>query len=1465
VKIKNKLITEESVTRLDRIDGLLADFEQDVLVDVGHEMESFMEVEKSKPQKVSRVSSIADRLQSIHISSASSTSSKCDEDEDVFHEYWINLEGGDLEIFNSLDAELVLFNDKEQLSSVIKFIQATLADFPPEFYLQPPNVLETLTDILPKVSNVHATDIIRIISFIINGLKDRHNEARKNRVSYIPVKKQMNKILQMLTNFFERFHDNFDAKTIHQQQEIMNAVHLVLFDLAEFIKATQNVCNIYLNEMMNMIAKVMKDFRGAYEREESGMIYRINYIVELHIINAFVSVIDVDNIISFCPNNAWEYECDLALLDWPLRMHQHIYKLLNRNRNDMIAEDDDMKMLLYDVKKSWFSLTTMFKKWDAMSNEDLIINGLACMDTIRIHKSVELVELLFTAIDKCSCNFHINENLKETAGKIVLRLLSIEEPEIRAKAYQMARDNVQKKLSEDQEEKLRDVDLCYVTGMPISVELVTEILCFGYTDANEEIHKHSKLILFALLRSKIVFPNHWLQLLDIIKPILPLLSGLFQNDNKLGFFAFDIFHEHSGFDKHELCMAFVRFLFCSHSKAREMAKIKLMENLFDTNEYTSDFIEIIPESFCILPQQQVRDLELLNRNIGYDDEIYGNIRDILQTNKHNNVDITRTVLVQLNSLMNSLKFAKKSHDDNLWVYLMLTLDMGFPKNSEIRRLVISILYKWSIAVTTFRIYLANEPSVLKFLIQSLIYCQDDASIKKVTSTLLFLLAFSDFVVQTDRSISLPQFIKSLECPFKFEEHWDRSPFNYVSQLELLYEAVKEKGEHADVQETTMKYMRYTFAEVWLGSSKVIFNEKISNDRYYMDCGKKTLKLPQELMLTETDKALLHDTSIDKMVTTACTQLTNVKTLGQVHRAIQGVIAILMLPNEAVWKIAEKLESVIKIFSEYAEKRGESQKEVLAESLELYRNIVPMLSDKLIADTFGRKTFFEVFNKCIRYDEDVYMQMLQLINSVVVMCKARPNLIEMLTFSFNLNHKLHFASNLIEKLFEHLNDVVLRDRSWIDVSNIPYVRAIFTLMNNTLRTMPILLDEAYMNSMFRQLSHATRTFLKSKNMEKKDSSHLNSHILNQIFATIETLTSLDFKYKLTNEDYSTLYVWLNEVVKSNKALLWAIVGNLTRKKENFIEFYQGFENSMHVSLNDIINKSILAVSSNQIYEQKSLALVLANFIDHSSAPSTLDVNRSTSKNNHIALATQFLNHKQICDEALGFVLKKMIQNNVQDVVGIVKRRKFIQKFLRDIENLPVVVACFKNQELSDHVCKVVSEIGEEQLAKLVSHMRHSIHDLSKVEDAKQLNYCVLNLILIIMMSSHGLDNFKKSLRYTTIMENMVLVMFEGLKSNNFVEINFHLDLLNALINSCCIQNNSDRQPTNIFGEEYEFKIRDSDYFPKIVRDVEGSKNEKSYSIYERNIRKVVYPIDLLFLQALHIFNTCEFLSTSNESE
>lgn len=181
----------------------------------------------------------------------------------------------------------------------------------------------------------------------------------------------------------------------------------------------------------------------------------------------------------------WEYESDIALLDIPLKVcFPIIYKTVKRNRMDCIKHDNDMKTLLCG-NKVWIHVVDLFKIGSNYQDSD-IVEMQQTLDTIYIHQSVDLVVLIFNAILKCAELFPDDEDLRIKSENIVLRLLANKLPSIKEVIYNLVANSIKRKICES-ESRPRTKNLCLVLGMPITTEIVVEILCFGLNHPDSSV------------------------------------------------------------------------------------------------------------------------------------------------------------------------------------------------------------------------------------------------------------------------------------------------------------------------------------------------------------------------------------------------------------------------------------------------------------------------------------------------------------------------------------------------------------------------------------------------------------------------------------------------------------------------------------------------------------------------------------------------------------------------------------------------------------------------------------------------------------------------------------------------------------------------------------------------------------------------------------------------------------------
>lgn len=1299
--------------------------------------------------------------------------------------FWEKLEKLNLDIFVELGGELSLFKEPEHFSSALAFLSTSIDDFPPEFFLQSPHILQSLLDIVRQAPTESARKVVQMIRSIVNGLKDRCLEApawaSEPDENIGSVKKHINNILRMLASFFERFHSDFSPLYFAQHQEVLNEIYRLLFDLARFISRTQNACEIFLNELLNSMAKIAKDLRTSYAatRSDSGWI-RLHYISVIYIINVLVTTVDTNNISAYCENNLWAFESDVALLDGPLKIsHSKVYSLVWANREGYIKDDKDLMQLL-NINECWKPSVELFQRWERMTGDEIIFKGLEAIDTIRMHRSAELVKLLLNTIKKCARHFSENVKLREAAEEIYLRLLSIEAPEIRKQVYNIASSYVRERFLED--ECPEDASLCDIIGIPLTTEIVTEIVCFSSIDDDEEIRNNSRLILNSLLRAKVTFKNHWPTILNVMKPILPLMTAMFDIDTKMGWFVVDLHHQHSGFNQLELDQGFARFLFSGNARARLLAKTKILQQL-DVDDQMS---QIVPDDFCILPAASVVALQMPRAAISYDREAYESICQALREADRSNIDLMQTILVQLNSMMESRSLCQQSHDDNIWVFFLASLDMGFPNSIPIRDLTLKILYKWVVCISTFRDYLAHEPSVLNFLINTLVEYQNEEAVKKYATWLLFILLFSDFVVITETSISLPAFLDVMRCPFKFNHHWTESPFNKISALEHLDEKVENDDDAPEIREIYQKYIKFNFALEWFQTvDRLVSMKKFGSQSYYENLSSNTFEVCSRLQISAADITQIRQTISKAILEDLGSRLDKTESIQEAQSIILQIQTLLIMPITSEEELAEQIHSRIERLLVY-DILSTSQQKMFTGFLQIYQRIVGSLKNESIVRIATKKFFIEFIMGNVQFAVEPLIEGLNLLRLIITLCFKRPDLASMLIKAFEKLEKVHLPTRLLEKLANFLFSTVMRDDKWHEAGRRPIVKVILTTMRTVLNAMPTQLDDAYLTNLFHQLLGVPMR-LYSMHREHIKSSHplhINSSIAKQIFAVMLSIASRVDGLELRADRFQQFTLWATQHGKKYKALLWMIVAQLTKKKEGLLSFAKVYQDTMNINLFDDL--TFLLLDPNMMLsrvDQKAIVTVIGNILNF--APESTGCPRNLEK-----IVVKLLQSNNI--NALSFLVKKLIQNDHQKI-EIVVQHNLIAKLLdfkiaaeayqSITERLETVLTSYMHASLKQHVAEQISNADSVKFVFLMLDSR-----LVNESFFKRFARAAFNIILIMIKSEAGMLRFSQMLQRPRNIEQLILTSHEILRvSNPYSEIMFQLGFWNSLIDKTAAYN------------------------------------------------------------------------------
>jgi hypothetical protein len=1391
-------------------------------------------------EEISSVQNITNELESVKIEGDCS----------------ITLTGRDSKILNEINSQILLYNDESSVESGIKTLSLTIHDFPLEFYFQS-KVFESITKILPKLlKSEHGFRILKLMRLLLAKLhKCSYNEDNTN----IPTKRYINMILQCLTICVKDLNENSNGLNLSTDiQTVLNQIFIILLQMNLFMSIA---CDLYINDLLNVLAEFARKLRKNYEKcidETSSSQHRLNYLLIIFIINSVVAKIDAEIIRKRTDNNIWEYESDVSLLDFSFQFsYAKIYDFVKNNRMDVLQYDADM-MLLINIEKFWKPVVKLFQNWKSMSDEEIIYVGLEALETLKIHRNTDLITILYKVIERNGEKLSEDVRLREAAEQITMRLLSTDVLEIQSYFYALARNSIQKKMANAEEESGKS-NLCSVFGIPISTEIITEILCFGSSSVDNDVRENAKIILFAILRSKVIFPNHWNKLLDVIKPILPLMPCIFCIDQKMIFFAFDIFHQHSGLEEHELNQAYARFLFCGNAKVREMAKTKLLECLGDENSYTHDLIEIIPDNFCITPDSLITELQMPDNSIGYNHEAYESTVEVLKNDSDHEEEIIQSVLLQLSVLMNSAEMCEKSHNDNLWVYVISLLNdkIESSNNKIIRKLVIDVIYKWIISVPSFRIYLSNEPLVLKYLINTLIYFQDDMHTKKSASTLLFLLLFSDFIVKLDKSISLPSIISSLKCPFRFNTHWNESPFSKKSHLEMFYETLMDIDNEGniEVQNISLQYMRCTFAREWFKDfCLTLFKDwspssKVTENLYYTNLHKSTLNVSNNLLLLEKDFKMIKNTApLEIMSGKIVRTLTSITICSQITEAAELTKSILMLsPNShlnEMNELAQKLEDVIEMYLSSCSSDN-ARASMLQKYLNFYQSIAHRLDGNHCVKIL-QKLIKAMSGSVIDESEFSIADIFETINLLLVSCKKLPKKREVLAKNLPSNQMSNFMEKILRKLIKLLENA----RSFSDVSSNGLIEKLLESIRNLFNIFPITLDDSLINSSFDSILMATKTFIKSKRADNV-TSFVGVHYVYNIFEILCKISSLAFKIELKSYHYVLLFLWLMEEHSTNKALILELLSNLLNRSDKLSDFCEKFESTNQISFESLMLQMIYTHNLRCPSEQKSVASLIGNFIDYGK-----DVNFKTAQCNQKTLALTFINHESTVLETSCYLVRKMIQNNMPEVSSVVQKNRILEQILSEkrLELVDIVVLCYTYNDLKDFARNVIHNMNDDNLMSIVSSVKHANDDEKHIARDKRINKNCLSVLTVLAQSTPNVNRILGILEYNSkIFEQFSLAIYDGLMlTNQYNELMFYMNFL-LLFGS--------KTNSKLFYGAHPNTLLSGKLMQKLRLDFE--KSDEKYA--GKHFINTQFVIDVFLLQAINIFDYCIYSKYSCESE
>jgi hypothetical protein len=428
--------------------------------------------------------------------------------------------------------------------------------------------------------------------------------------------------------------------------------------------------------------------------------------------------------------------------------------------------------------------------------------------------------------------------------------------------------------------------------------------------------------------------------------------------------------------------------------------------------------------------------------------------------------------------------------------------------------------------------------------------------------------------------------------------------------------------------------------------------------------------------------------------------------------------------------------------------------------------------------------------------------------------------------------------------------------------------ILSTIKNILSDFPVILDEPFINSTFQDILTATKVFLTPNGNSQKTLRHPNTHVVYLMHAIIERIAFHSCHINLKPDNFNLIFLWLSDHERRDNAMMWKLVAQLTKKNQHFVEFCKGFEEAMKISFYDVVCQ-LIASTEREInsHERSAQALVVGNLLDQICESNIRELgmknNRKTANEIRQDLAALFIDQKPNNVDAICFLIKKMLANNmmysnkgnVYKVTEIVKQKRLIEFLMKNsIENLDTIVTCYRYKELEKYVLDVLCAVKDETLHQLINNIKCPYE--KSVQNSKKINRNLMGLILVLLQSQNGYEKAYKAIsKDQKTFNDFISIIFNGLQSESaYPEVMFNFEVISALL--------------NFENDFFTINVRNlvcGDYLKRIGESLAKFENNTAESFVRNNLKNIQYAVDLLMLQIIALFDNLDSMGLSNESE
>lgn len=445
--------------------------------------------------------------------------------------------------------------------------------------------------------------------------------------------------------------------------------------------------------------------------------------------------------------------------------------------------------------------------------------------------------------------------------------------------------------------KSADINPICLFGLPITTEILTEVLCNGLLCADAKTAGHAETILMHVFRAKDLLPKHRDKVYEFLMSVLPLSLCHASTTTKLGQLILTMVEpeEKNVLPTIVLLKSSVALLFSrdTHTQGEAIYRLLyLLQHIPNAERYMPNLrciADTVPNNICIVEPMKYSNNEAYSDL--YDTHLVKDFLDVLHS-RNADPSLRHSTLKQLNVIAEDPTALTQFYQCDGHGIILKLLDKSLQESTIDNYAknvieIIGILCKMCLRIPSFRRQMEDDIQFYVLILRALLLFHTEQRFKRDCAVLLFSLAYSGYVVGGSREFVVPSVCRRLCLPILCEFGWKASPSQHNDLLDILMPPTSDRsmknacdincnGSNNDCDTITLngshieiaqlwQYIRTCFSALWFGSLDQLvdgphFENGPKNAELNYKTNKESLKFNRKLYVTSSDMEIVVGSS-----------------------------------------------------------------------------------------------------------------------------------------------------------------------------------------------------------------------------------------------------------------------------------------------------------------------------------------------------------------------------------------------------------------------------------------------------------------------------------------------------------------------------------------------------------------------------------------------------------------------------